>query len=160
MYQYTDTSVFARLNPRGRRTKLFLLRVKANYVIIQAMKSNWKDLAPNVFRKRLVIEAKFSGIKLSKKLIEGYLKDLTSELRMTVIFGPLVHPFARGFDPSKYDGYEGILIWAESGVSFYSWERFNFFTVDIYTCSDFNSKTAVEFTKKRFHTTEVAWKEV
>lgn len=122
--------------------------------------TKWKDLAPDVFRKRLVIEAKFDKVTLSKNLIEGYLKDVTRELGMNIVFGPLVHPFARGFNPSKYDGYEGLLIWAESGISFYSWERYKFFTVDIYTCKNFDNQKAIEFTKKVFKTTEIVWKEI
>lgn len=119
----------------------------------------WKNLAPDVFRKRLVIEATFDKA-LTKKLIEEYLRELTDRLGMNIIFGPLVHPFARGYKPDKCDGFEGLLIWGESGVSFYSWERYDFFTVDIYTCKDFDNKTAIDLTKKVFNTKEIVWKEV
>jgi S-adenosylmethionine decarboxylase len=115
----------------------------------------------DVLRKRLVIEL-ITGddIEHSKEFFESYLKDLSRELAMTPIMGPLVGTWAKDYKPSYHDGFEGIIMWAESGATLYVWEHFRAATVDIYTCKDFSIESAIHFTKKVFKPKKIAWKEI
>ncbi len=118
----------------------------------------------NVLRKRLIIEAIVSpesARNLSNvTFLENYLRDLSTRANMTIMFGPLVHNWAEQLDYEKYAGLEGVIIWAESGVQLYTWEKHNALTIDIYSCKDFSINEMVEFTKNYFTTEKIEWKEV
>lgn len=120
-----------------------------------------KNLAPDVYRQRLVIEARY-GVEVTREMVKEFLLGLARELKMTLhpdLAGPIVTS-ATGKAKAIHDGYEGIVIWVESGASVYIWERFQFLTVDIYTCAPFEAKKAVDFTANFFKTTELEYKEV
>lgn len=58
-------------------------------------------------------------------------------------------------------GWAGWIHWETSGAHFYAWEQpVLFFSVDIYTCKEFNPSTAVVFTKNFFNAGEVVSKDV
>ncbi|MEK6800772.1 MAG: S-adenosylmethionine decarboxylase [Nanoarchaeota archaeon] len=117
-----------------------------------------RDLAPKIYRQRLVIEGIYT-IEITPQRLKDYLKDLSTKLGSTIIFGPIIKNLA-GKINSIHEGFEGVLIWAESGVSIYTWKKENFFTIDIYTCKKFNNRTAVKFTKEFFKTKDIVFKSV
>jgi S-adenosylmethionine/arginine decarboxylase-like enzyme len=59
-----------------------------------------------------------------------------------------------------YDGYEGLVMWAESGAQLYTWERFRAVTVDIFSCKEFAVRDAVEYTTRALAAEQIAWKEI
>ena len=117
-----------------------------------------KDLAPSIYRQRLVIEGIYS-VQITPHLLEEYMHGLSSEMKMTIVYGPIVQNLAEKINP-VHKGYEAIMIWAASGASVYTWDMGNFFTVDIYTCTRFDPLHAVKFTESFFHTKEIVFKEV
>jgi len=120
-----------------------------------------KNIEPRVARQRLVIEARYS-IVINKEIVKKYLFDLAKELEMTIhpdLEEPIITSATGKSDPI-HDGWEGVIFWVESGASIYVWERFNFLTVDIYTCKYFDNQKAVDFTAEFFKTTELEWREV
>lgn len=56
--------------------------------------------------------------------------------------------------------YDGFIVWNENQVSSYIWQDRNFFTVDIYTCSDFDTNQIIDFVLKYFTCTEFTWHEL
>jgi len=118
-----------------------------------------KNLEPKIFRQRLIIEGK-QRIKITPQLIKEYLTKLTVDiLHMRIQIGPII------FSPNKFrnplhHGLNGFIGWVESGGQFYSWDKLNFFTMDIYSCKKFNPKKVVKFTKEFFKTEEIAYKEI
>jgi S-adenosylmethionine decarboxylase len=110
-----------------------------------------KDLAPSIYRQRLVIE----GIPLNKinsKNIKGYLSELSDVLDMKTLLPPVTHL-------SDRFGWAGWIHWESSGAHFYAWEKPRlFFSVDIYTCKKFDDQKAIDFTKKYFNTEEIVSK--
>ncbi|MDO8508410.1 MAG: S-adenosylmethionine decarboxylase [Nanoarchaeota archaeon] len=117
-----------------------------------------KDLAPNIYRQRMIMEGNYN-IKISNKSISDYLDGLAKELKMTKLTNPFI------FSPNKlkhplHHGIAGFIGWAESGSSVYTWDKFNFFTVDIYTCKKFKKEKAISFSKKFFKTNKLVYKEV
>jgi len=117
-----------------------------------------KDLAPKIYRQRLIIEGLYTIDPKPSKL-KKFMKSLSAELGMTIIYGPMVKDLAGKIHPSQ-KGFECILIWAESGASVYTWEKEKFFTIDIYTCKKFNIKTAINLSKEFFEAKEIVFKSV
>jgi len=117
----------------------------------------FRDLAPNIVRRRLVIEGTTSEL-LPVDQITTYMIGLSEVMNMTIVSQPT----------TNYDedyGFSAYLCWRESGMHVYSWKetdnRPNFFSIDIYTCKDFNITDVINFTTKSFENllTEVTWRE-
>lgn len=117
------------------------------------------NLATEIFRKRLIIEGTYNTVIDSEKFVSDFLEKLSKKLGMTIIAGPFISS-ATGKSVPLHDGYEGSLVWAESGVNTYIWTNSNFCTVDIYSCKDFNSKEAIEFIKNEFNIAEFSYYEI
>lgn len=101
-----------------------------------------RDLLPQVKRRRMFIEG-FYRVEVNRTLIERLFLELTEALSMTPITKPMVFsPDARGHPVHR--GLAGYMAWVESGVSLYTWKRFKFFTLDIYTCKDFQPRDVLE----------------
>lgn len=131
---------------------------------IPCYRCDMKTSFDQVIRKRLIIEAVVfpdnAKELCNKTFLENYLKELTNHAHMTIVFGPLVHNWAERLDYEKYAGLEGVVIWAESGVQLYTWEKHNALTIDIYSCKDFSVDKMVKFTKLYFSTEQIEWREV
>jgi len=118
----------------------------------------YRDLNPDIFRQRLVIEGLYSE-NINAEMLKGYIEKLSKVIKMTIIYGPIVKNLAGKVFP-HHAGFECQAIWAESGLSVYTWTNKKFFTVDIYTCKKFDVKDAVNFTKDYFKCKDIVWKEV
>lgn len=111
-----------------------------------------KDLAPSITRQRLVIEG-YPKKVITPSEIKSYLRALSSEIKMITILDPIT-------SRSEKYGEAGWIHWETSGAHFYAWERpLLFFSVDIYTCKEFDVEHAINFTKDRFNATKVVYKE-
>src|SRR4051794_1554743 len=110
-----------------------------------------KDLAPTIYRQRLVVE----GIPLkpiTDEEIKDYLTKLSDCLKMKTLIEPVTHR-------SDTFGWAGWIHWETSGAHFYAWEQpILFFSVDIYTCKEFDEQTAVDFTRDYFQASTVEFK--
>lgn len=113
----------------------------------------WKNLAPNLVRQRVIIEGTTKEIVTPKKIKE-YLNELAKVCDMEKLSEPEAH--------SAHDmGYGGWIHWKSSGAAFYSYPTNPpLFTVDCYTCKPFSAEKAVEFTKKFFNAIEIVYKEI
>ncbi len=110
-----------------------------------------KDLAPDIYRQRLVIEGLCSQ-PITDHQIKDYLSRLSDQLAMRTVLEPVTHR-------SDKFGWAGWIHWETSGAHFYAWERPRlFFSVDIYTCKAFAVDTAVTFTRRYFDAPELAYK--
>ena len=119
------------------------------------------DLNKDVFRKRLILEASYKKKiknKGEEKLINDFLLDLAKSLKMKTINGPFISS-ATGNAKPIHEGYEGQVVWAESGADIYVWTKYNFLTVDIYSCKDFNTEKTINFIKKYFDIKDFTYKE-
>lgn len=111
-----------------------------------------RDLAPMILRQRLVIEGLIETV-ITDIDIKNYLVKLSSELKMKTLIQPVTHR-------SDLYGWAGWIHWETSGAHFYAWERpVKFFSVDIYTCKQFETQWAVDFTQRFFEATQVQYKE-
>jgi len=112
-----------------------------------------KDLAPDIYRQRLVIEG-YPAQAITDEDIKRYLSELSVKTGMVQLIEPITHR-------SDLYGWAGWIHWETSGAHFYAWEQPRlFFSVDIYTCKAFLPETAVQFTRDFFNTSEIEAKEL
>lgn len=114
--------------------------------------SGMVDLAPEILRQRLVVEGLVTA-PIPAEQIEEYLSELSGVLDMVTLLKPVTHQ-------SDTYGWAGWIHWETSGAHFYGWDQPRlFFSVDIYTCKAFSADHAVDFTRRFFGATEVAYRE-
>ncbi len=113
----------------------------------------WKNLAPDLVRQRIIIEGTTKTI-VEPEQIKVYLDELAKVTKMEKLSGPYAY--------SAHDmGYGGWIHWKSSGAAFYSYPTNPpLFTVDCYTCKPFSCEEAAEFTRKFFDALDIVWKEV
>ena len=103
-----------------------------------------KDLAPDIVRKRMIIEGTVKR-PFKGEAMTSYCEQLTEVLDMTPVTSPMCNYAARY-------GWCAYMHWKESGIHIYSWDKHTppFFSIDIYTCKVFNELDVVKFTKDFF----------
>jgi S-adenosylmethionine decarboxylase len=110
------------------------------------------DLAPDIYRQRLVIEA-YPKNPISDDDIKRYLSGLSIVTGMKQLIEPVTHR-------SDQYGWAGWIHWETSGAHFYAWEQpLLFYSVDIYTCKAFDPLVAVNFTKNFFNSDSAEYRE-
>lgn len=106
------------------------------------------DLAPEIFRQRLVIEGLVDH-DIDAPQIAHYLTGLSRVLDMVTLIEPVTHR-------SDRYGWAGWIHWETSGAHFYAWEQpRRFFSADIYTCKAFDIDRAVSYTEQAFNACQV-----
>lgn len=113
-----------------------------------------KNLAPDILRQRLLIEANYTRT-VSQKDVENFLRELPVALNLRIYSDPVVYsPGGEGKEINH--GYDGFVALIDSGISIYVWENAKFLSVVIYTCKQFDEQTALNFTQSYFEVTELA----
>ena len=111
-----------------------------------------KNLAPEIYRQRLVIEG-YPRAPLVASQIKQYLTDLSDKIGMITLMEPTTHR-------SPTYGEAAWIHWETSGAHFYAWDQPRlFFSVDIYTCKQFAVAEALDFTKAFFGIEQLEHKE-
>ena len=119
-------------------TSVLLEKVELTYC-----SADMPDLAPMIYRKRLVIEGTCPWPIVEDQIIR-YLRRLSDVCEMTLLIEPVTHC-------SDRYGWAGWVHWENSGAHFYAWDvPVLFFSVDIYTCKEFDVEAACEFTRAFF----------
>lgn len=116
--------------------------------------NNYTDLAPDIFRQRLVIEGLLYNAFAPEDMIR-YCKEISTVLDMTPIGEPTT-------DHADEYGWCCFQHWKESGMHIYGWDHRErpFFSIDIYTCKPFEVDHAINYTQEFFDDNLVAlsWK--
>ena len=114
-----------------------------------------RDLCSQLIRQRLIIEAKGGACVASESALRGFAIELARVLGMTPVAdkGPLVWKSTEG----KHAGITFMMPWVESGLMIHTWSEFNFLTVDIYSCKEFNPEDAAKVVKKWFNPQDIAY---
>ncbi len=112
-----------------------------------------KDLAPGIFRKRQIIEARIRT-PIDGETITDYLSALSPVLGMETIADPVSHL------SEKY-GWAAWIHWETSGAHVYAWDHPELFvSIDIYTCKDYDSRKALLFTQEFFDVSDIECRDV
>ena len=116
---------------------------------------NWKDLAPEICRQRMVVEGTLHN-SFDPEDQATYCKEISQVLDMTPVSEPMTS-FAE-----KY-GWCCFMHWKESGMHIYSWDKRSpkFFSIDIYTCKGFNPEDVIRYTEEFFgdNLIQCVWKD-
>lgn len=92
-----------------------------------------------VEQHRLILAGYGCEVRVTKRLVRKFLKELTTVLGMHVWKGP----FAWEMDiVGKVPGISGAVMWHESGVQLHHYEPERTVTVDIYSCKAFGAGDA------------------
>lgn len=116
-----------------------------------------KNIAPDIMRKRLLVEAYYT-IDVSEQAVRDFLLKLPEALSLRVYSDPTIH-FTSGQGKEENQGYDGFIPLIDSGIYIGVWANKKFISSVIYTCKDFSTEKAIEFTKDFFQTTEIEFKE-
>ena len=113
----------------------------------------WKNLAPDLVRQRVIIEATTPQI-VTPNQMRSYLLKMAEVAEMQVLSGPYAY--------SAHEmGYGGWIHWKSSGAHIYSYPTDPpLLTVDIYTCKPFSVEKVVNYTGEYFDVIEIVWKEI
>jgi len=115
-----------------------------------------KNIAPEIFRQRLIIEG-FYSIEVTKETLEKHLIDLAGCLDLRIYGDPIIFSPSTGMGKEENAGFDAFVPLIDSGISAYIWTNARFFSIVVYTCKGFDEGSAVEFTKDYFSVTgEVA----
>ncbi len=110
-----------------------------------------KDLAPTIYRQRLVVEG-LVDYEIGDDMVKYWLEALSEDLKMVTLIDPVTHR-------SDQYGWAGWIHWETSGAHFYAWNDPQFFSVDIYTCKAFDVETALKTVKEVLDPIEMVHKE-
>lgn len=114
--------------------------------------ASFPDLAPEIHRQRLVIEG-IPSEPIDDDAIVRYLQGLSDCCGMVTLLEPVTHR-------SESYGWAGWIHWETSGAHFYAWDAPRlFFSVDIYTCKEFDPLAAIAFTRDAFSASAIVAKE-
>lgn len=104
-------------------------------------------LAPEIFRQRLVVEGFSNTLTLPN--IRGVLHALSRKLKMEVI-GDIANTYN-----IEVGGWAAWIHWTTSGAHMYTWDEKKFFSIDIYTCKEFNETDVMDVVQEWLQPTEV-----
>ena len=115
-----------------------------------------KDLAPELYRQRLLIEGKYE-IEVQVDTINRFFDTLVSGLGMNAA-GDAVVNSSLGQGQPKNQGIEAFLPLIESGVAVYTWQSARFLSIIIYTCKAFEKEKALQIVKNFFQLSQMEYK--
>lgn len=112
-----------------------------------------RRLAPEIFRKRLLIEGLFSRAELNAQTLREYFAFLTSRLGLRTYAEPIVHETS-GQGKDLNQGYDAFVPLIDSGIYVCVWSGPRFLTVILYTCAEFDEHRATDLTREFFELSE------
>ncbi|WP_457640757.1 adenosylmethionine decarboxylase [Persephonella sp.] len=87
----------------------------------------------------------------SVEAVTNFLDELPKEIGMTKIMPPYVFKYDGGDKPEDW-GVSGFVIIAESHISIHTFPEKGYFSIDIFSCKDFDIDRALEIIKEYFGT--------
>jgi hypothetical protein len=114
---------------------------------ISATSTSLKDLAPAVFRQRLLVEGFFHG-EMNEARVRDCLLRLAEALDLRTYGEPVVFQPASGMGKDENAGFDAFVPLIDSGISAYFWTGPRFFSLLLYTCKGFDSAAAIARTRE------------
>jgi len=108
-----------------------------------------KNIAPDIFRQRLLIEG-FFQTEVSKETLKAYLLGLAAHLNLRTYGDPVIFEPSSGMGKDENSGFDAFVPLIDSGISAYIWSKPQFLSVVIYTCKGFDEEAAKSFTNAYF----------
>jgi len=106
------------------------------------------NIAPEIFRKRLLVEGYFK-VQVTEDSLRGYFSRLTSELGLRTYGDPIIHR-TNGAGKDVNEGFDGFVPLIDSGIYISVWVNPKFLSTIIYTCGEFDAEKAVDLVTEIF----------
>ncbi|HEX8731106.1 MAG TPA: adenosylmethionine decarboxylase [Ktedonobacterales bacterium] len=108
-----------------------------------------------MFGPHLIIDgSRCNTRKLADRiLVEQVLNDYPSAIGMTKIGGPYMFEY-QAPDPA-YSGVSGLVVIAESHIAIHTFPELDYFTMDIFSCKNFDHEKAIAYIKAAFDVEEM-----
>lgn len=110
------------------------------------------NIAPEVFRKRLLVEGYF-GVEVTEDSLREYFSRITEGLRLRTYGEPIIHKTS-GAGKDANEGFDAFVPLIDSGIYISVWVNPKFLSTIIYTCAEFDEDKAVSLVKEIFRLTE------
>ena len=109
-------------------------------------------IAPDIFRKRLLIEGYFQS-EVTAETLRTYFSHITTKLGLRTYGEPIIHRTS-GAGKEVNEGFDGFVPLIDSGIYIAVWVNPKFLSNIIYTCGEFDEEKAVSLVKEFFRLTE------
>ncbi|HJU87780.1 MAG TPA: hypothetical protein VJ672_00210 [Gemmatimonadaceae bacterium] len=106
-------------------------------------------LAPEIFRKRLLMEGFFTRDDVTEATIKEYFRVITSELSLRTYAEPIVHSTG-GQGKAVNQGFDAFVPLIDSGIYMSLWAGPRFVSIIVYTCAEFDEAKALSRTREFF----------
>lgn len=108
-----------------------------------------------MFGPHLIIDgSRCNTRKLADRiLVEQVLNDYPTAIGMTKIGGPYMFEY-QAPDPA-YSGVSGLVVIAESHIAIHTFPELDYFTMDIFSCKNFDHEKAIAYIKEAFDVEEM-----
>ena len=90
----------------------------------------------------------------SVSAVVDFLETIVSEIEMTKIMPPYVFKYDGGDKPEDW-GVSGFVIIAESHISIHTFPEKGYFSIDIFSCKEFDFDKALNIIKEYFETEDL-----
>jgi hypothetical protein len=106
------------------------------------------NIAPEIFRKRLLIEGYFR-VAVTEDSLRDYFSRVTSGLGLRTYGDPIIHRTS-GAGKEVNEGFDGFVPLIDSGIYIAVWVNPKFLSTIIYTCGEFDEEKAVRLVEEIF----------
>jgi hypothetical protein len=113
-----------------------------------------RRLAPQIFRKRLLIEGFFRRADVDGQTLRDYFAFITRGLGLRTYAEPVVHETS-GQGKAVNQGFDAFVPLIDSGIYVCVWSGPRFLSVILYTCAEFDERRATELTRQFFELGEL-----
>ncbi|HEU4477923.1 MAG TPA: hypothetical protein VFR80_05350 [Pyrinomonadaceae bacterium] len=110
------------------------------------------NIAPEVFRKRLLVEGYFGAV-VTEDSLRNYFSRITVGLGLRTYGKPIIHKTS-GAGKELNEGFDGFVPLIDSGIYISVWVNPKFLSTIIYTCAEFDADKAVGLVKEIFQISE------
>ena len=110
-------------------------------------------IAPEIFRKRLLVEGYFAREDVDGDVIRDYFAMITGRLSLRTYGEPIVH-HTSGQGKAVNEGYDAFVPLIDSGIYVCIWSGPRFVSVILYTCAEFDETRATDLTREFFNLTQ------
>ena len=105
-----------------------------------------RDIAPDIFRQRLLVEGFYAKTEVGRDTVAQFLTGLAAELGLRAYAEPVVYS-PGGEGRAENQGFDAFLPLVDSGIAAYFWTGRRFVSIVLYTCKAFDEGAAVRYVR-------------
>jgi S-adenosylmethionine decarboxylase len=107
-----------------------------------------KNLAPQIFRQRLLIEG-YTTAAVTRETLVAAMTGLAAHLALRAYAAPVIFSPGDTGRPEN-QGFDAFLPLVDSGIAVYYWSNAAFVSILLYTCKAFDATAAIDYARQAF----------